>query len=1846
MSKFDTCLTSLNLRDAVPVDAMQAAARQYQEQQGMTPSAALLRAAEEQLQLAQMEQAGIVKAVRGAWEAQGGAPRPAPEAIPAPEPIEQQAAQEPAVAAEPKLAPVEEAPAPTEKTVFLEGDPDYAALEQRAQVNDARVDALTDDAVRTMHEAMGLKGGKHSVEAMREKIKAQHPDDVEDALADFAGPKPAQAAESEREFFVQGHHVGKPKQSASVTVKATSNSGAIERARSENSWFAPTQAREITPAAEATAPASPKKPAKPKAPALQARTDRIGDQHKARDAANAQPEPAPEDYHGFGDAMAPMLRARMEKALAVQMRFDGAFATRKAEIERRVAAGARVEPHDKDGRRLHSASGGYLTEKDITKSAMDYAEHLISQRGDLRASMPDQQPGNSEVLRSAKTGKQWTGTVFHGTAGGEFDTFRPRVARSVWFAPDRQYAKKYADSRQGGNRRVLAARVTLKNPLVIDMKGEQDLPKKGRQGAMKYANTIEDAVGVAQQWGHDGVIFKNRKLTDEGFSSEEVAVFDPAQIEMLGRDEDLRASLTDMRTIEVDGQRRPIRNSLGELVAPDFMGQVQFWKNYTGPVDEQGRPVVEPTEGDARAAENPIASDIDAQVAQAVKDGITADKLLALIESETSRPELRELATALRRQNLKTKIAFGNPQGNYVTGNAEQANGAYRQSDDTAFVGKEFGAAQTALHELVHAASLRALQRGGRAAQQIRALHKHIKDMPSFAGMYGTTDPEEFISEALTSPSFRQQLADTPAPGAGKMSIWQKIVGAVRMLLGLPTTSENVLARVMEITPDLFAENQARGEVADAGGVRAAAQWATEAFRKWFKNSKVVNERGEPLVVYHGTSEDFSEFAVSWGGNFGEGFYFGDADTASQYGEGDGRRVMPVYLSLKNPATQEVIDPLRDRAEMGEIEYDDIRSTLEKQGYDGIMADGMYVAFKPEQIKSATGNSGHFDPASADIRASMTSAIGDGIRAASLEGAWKASKNRLADFRNVGLQFLGRRQLVDLYANLFQRGERESILKRYSDLMQQMDADKNESGAEADSIADRWGKLKDADQLADLMHDSTLAQIDPSKDYVVGDDRVQHGALQRRLRALSPEAQTLYTEARDAYSKHWNKVRSEIRSRIARAMPESPRRAALLEKMDATFYEKVKGVYFPLARFGDYVVTVTGQDGSRLSVNFAETLNEADALRAALLKKFPSADGYQVSKVTKKKEFNAGRDAVSRGFMQELFGVLDQYDSGGQLQDDINQLYLQSMPDLSWAKHGIHRKGTPGFSQDARRAFAQNMFHGARYLAKLRYGDRLTDFLDEMQDHVDAKAPDAQYDSVKAQQVVDEMVKRHESYMNPKGNQLSNTLTSVGFLFYLGLSPASAAVNLTQTPLVTLPMLAAKYGFGKASAALLEAAKQTAGNKNDISKVLQGDELRAFKQAVDAGVIDVSMAHDLAGIASGDDTKAHAKLRPVMKWASFMFHHGEKFNRQASLLAAYRLARGAGKNHAQAYESAVDEVYASHFDYASSNRPRVMQGNVAKVVLLFKSYAQNMVYTLTRNAALAAKGDKVALKTLSGLLLSHAMAAGVLGLPIVGTLLSAATMIGGDDDEPWDAKVALRNYIADLIGQKPAEVLMHGLSRATPFDISGRVGLDKLILPDVQEGLEGARLAESWMTAALGPVAGIGLGAAKGAAKIAEGDYLRGLEDMLPVSVRNPIKALRLNSEGVKDRTGIPILDDTSAIEEIGQLIGFSPSRSREAMEGKSAVYRAERKLTDRRQALVEQWAQARMAGDAEGEAEVRELVSRFNEKNPGRRISPAQVMQSVRNRNKRIREAEDGIYLPKKHADVRDLGRFATAGD
>ena len=182
----------------------------------------------------------------------------------------------------------------------------------------------------------------------------------------------------------------------------------------------------------------------------------------------------------------------------------------------------------------------------------------------------------------------------------------------------------------------------------------------------------------------------------------------------------------------------------------------------------------------------------------------------------------------------------------------------------------------------------------------------------------------------------------------------------------------------------------------------------TLQFKEWFKGSKVVDNTGRPLVVYHGTSANFSVFRR---GDIG--FHVGTQAQAENRIEGvENGKVLPLYASIKNPLNvdtdfgdwhgknvagmlieYEVFEehPNREAIEkrllaisrMEDNKHTDrtLRKYLISLGYDGIRYENQfeaedrfsgdydysYIAFESIQLKSATDNNGTFDKGNPDI---------------------------------------------------------------------------------------------------------------------------------------------------------------------------------------------------------------------------------------------------------------------------------------------------------------------------------------------------------------------------------------------------------------------------------------------------------------------------------------------------------------------------------------------------------------------------------------------------------------------------------------------------------------------------------------------------------------------------------------------------------------------------------------------------------------------------------------------------------------------------------------------------------------
>jgi hypothetical protein len=214
--------------------------------------------------------------------------------------------------------------------------------------------------------------------------------------------------------------------------------------------------------------------------------------------------------------------------------------------------------------------------------------------------------------------------------------------------------------------------------------------------------------------------------------------------------------------------------------------------------------------------------------------------------------------------------------------------------------------------------------------------------------------------------------------------------------------------------------------VAESGGRRAEMEIAPvrdidlPQFREWFADSRIVNERGEPAVMYHGTGSDVAAFDPNRPGphtDMGAIFLTADSAVASHYANvgamfGDkSPNVVPVYVRARNPFDYEnqshraaVVDRVFDTGEtflQGDgqralildgkrtlytkgvldaglaegrnwdlIERKVVQDAIKHQGHDGfwVNEDTKNLAvYDPASVKSAIGNSGKFDPNSASL---------------------------------------------------------------------------------------------------------------------------------------------------------------------------------------------------------------------------------------------------------------------------------------------------------------------------------------------------------------------------------------------------------------------------------------------------------------------------------------------------------------------------------------------------------------------------------------------------------------------------------------------------------------------------------------------------------------------------------------------------------------------------------------------------------------------------------------------------------------------------------------------------------------
>lgn len=549
-------------------------------------------------------------------------------------------------------------------------------------------------------------------------------------------------------------------------------------------------------------------------------------------------------------------------------------------------------------------------------------------------------------------------------------------------------------------------------------------------------------------------------------------------------------------------------------------------------------------------------------------------------------------------------------------------------------------------------------------------------------------------------------------------------------------------------------------------------------------------------------------------------------------------------------------------------------------------------------------------------------------------------------------------------------------------------------------------------------------------------------------------------------------------------------------------------------------------------------------------------------------------------------------------------------------KHFLGSTNVPGYSADFERAIADYITGMAGYLARRKHR--------EAWDQAIAAIP-----AVKRR--LQGYARKYREYMQSPQEEL-HLLRQIGFIYYLGMIPASAIANLTQVPLVSAPYLsqfanpaivAGELSRAVADVALMYRPIDSGFEMFDPAAAPE-DIREALQEAWARGFFVPLQTYEVQGVAYGRTPygrKAKRALRDTRDGIAYLFSLAERTNRLTTFVAAYRLAKRRGfkgrvaevlgKNELARAELFLEDwkperfatwsVDETQFRMGKVNRPQIGRGYGA-AILQFKGFMMQMLELWARMLSQNGVHGKTAF---AASLVLWMLVAGFWGLPGAEDLRDLwEKLYRLFTHTSVDVKARMREWVYQVTGSsKLAEMFTRGAPAGAGFDLSGRVGMGN-IAPDSPLQVAGIP-ADITAGRALRAVEH----AANDSPELAWGEAL-------PNFLRNYVTAASWLAQGVRNRRGDVVIPR----EQIGitdailrGFVGVTPTWISNRRDLVQAQQRVETAINEKRDDFYERMAKARAdlirAGrandnEAAGAAakrirEQRAELARYNEGRP-----------------------------------------------
>lgn len=792
-------------------------------------------------------------------------------------------------------------------------------------------------------------------------------------------------------------------------------------------------------------------------------------------------------------------------------------------------------------------------------------------------------------------------------------------------------------------------------------------------------------------------------------------------------------------------------------------------------------------------------------------------------------------------------------------------------------------------------------------------------------------------------------------------------------------------------------------------------------------------------------------------------------------------------------------------------------------------------------------------------------------------------------------------------------------------------------------------------------------------------------------KAAGTEGQTLYMQSQAVYAQRFNEhyaaIKQEAERLGARAKADAEKNGvdvelvtARVDNATARYKDAIgrvmgkvqQGPYSPLQRYGEYVMTVRDKDGDVVHFSAYDTKSAADAAATEILEARTAAGEKVNVNVSAAKDAEFDSTGVARGEIEsirnEVMGMLPagldadvREKAMAAITAGLTEAYLQSLPAKSFAKHALGRKNVAGYDTDALRAFANYTMRSARAVAGVEYDGRIANSLMDVQTFVDDTAKgrytDQQgvVDTAQLQNIADSVKRQHKESLRSDSNKIVDSLTGASFI-YMMTSPSHMLFNATQTAMVAFPRLAGVYGAGKASKEIRKALGEYFRSGTDmlsersvLSKSAQTNPadallLESLTAIKENGPLDLTQAHDAAGIADGSSSDLSPYWGKTMKWASYAMHKSEVFNRQITATAAIRLelekalAGGVPPADPAARAALVadlvrageDAIRTTQFDYSKANKPPILQGPMGKLLGQFQQYRFHMLSMIGKDIRDAELGKLVTMKepiNKEEAAIARSTLAWTLGMQLAftgtaGTIIApfafALADLWRDDDDLTTSSQAWNN----MVGSVAAHGVFAGLidtsriSASTLIPVLGQTAYAPI------DGKPGDTFTY-YVTQNLGPSFGLAKNLTGGTSDLINGDVAKAVGKLLPKPIADVHKAAYEGANGARDARQI-IYFEPGPFDTLMTLAGLKSGERRDIEARRGALYTANANRFAIKDRNLGRLALAYSTGDADAIAEAMQGINDWNAQYPDMAVRGSEMRSAVVSRIRTERTAAD----------------------